>query len=685
MPTIIDSLFVTLGLDSAKFEKGADAIPGKLDKIDKGAGKTGRTIDDLGKKTEKTGKTIDDLGTTTEKTNKTLEKIDKQGEKVNKTFVHGAQKAVNAYTKFRNEILTTATALLSLSAVKRLAENITSTSASTGWTSKNVGMDTKELTLWQNAVERTGGSAEDATVTIRELNKQKQIQATTGEIDPEVERNAGLAGIPVQRYFDKDVTIAQKLAMAHERLSDIAKTNPAKAQLLGQGMGFNEHTINLLMLANEQYKEIFEHHANIYQITEKDSKASMRRIEIWKDLVDNAKMLGVTVLTAVTPAISDMAREFEKWYEENKEWIILGLTENIKKLVTWLRQLPWEKIGKDIKEAVVAVGGLTRILEVLMAIWAVSKLINIAAKISLIALAFKGLGLQALLSGQKIATLLGYLLKYGKFMKYGSVMAILADDFVDPKEAGEGDAAEQKRIKEATSTGERGDEKPLGPNLDALQTKGEGGYNSVHRAGKGASHTADLSNMTVDQVLAAQKNHEFGAAGHYQFIQSTLRGIVPESGVKGSDKFDAETQDKLAEALLKRDAPTLWAYRRGLSNDKHRALEELSNMMAAYKHPTTGKGIYDGLGDNSASISSTRAGDALDADRSIYMSNKSRMSSESNIANNNANTSNSSSSEVHVGEVNVYTQATDSGGIARDIKNDIKRLSFTGQSMYGVE
>lgn len=65
-----------------------------------------------------------------------------------------------------------------------------------------------------------------------------------------------------------------------------------------------------------------------------------------------------------------------------------------------------------------------------------------------------------------------------------------------------------------------------------------------------------LTSMTLDEIQAAQRNwsrhHGSSAAGGYQFMRATLRGLMAELGLRGSQKLDPDLQDRLAYHLLKR-------------------------------------------------------------------------------------------------------------------------------------
>jgi conjugal transfer mating pair stabilization protein TraG len=66
-----------------------------------------------------------------------------------------------------------------------------------------------------------------------------------------------------------------------------------------------------------------------------------------------------------------------------------------------------------------------------------------------------------------------------------------------------------------------------------------------------------FTSMTVNEVLAWQKQfveqgNQSSAVGRYQFIDSTLQGLVRELKIDGNMKFDEALQDRLAVALLER-------------------------------------------------------------------------------------------------------------------------------------
>jgi hypothetical protein len=115
-----------------------------------------------------------------------------------------------------------------------------------------------------------------------------------------------------------------------------------------------------------------------------------------------------------------------------------------------------------------------------------------------------------------------------------------------------------------------------------------------------------LTQMTVGEVLAWQDRidplYRSEAAGRYQIMEDTLRGLYAEAGMTLDSKFDEAGQDRLATALLKR---------RGLDKYLHGYLSvnkfcnELAKEWASLPvvdGPKKGRSHYAGDGLNAAGV-----------------------------------------------------------------------------------
>lgn len=160
--------------------------------------------------------------------------------------------------------------------------------------------------------------------------------------------------------------------------------------------------------------------------------------------------------------------------------------------------------------------------------------------------------------------------------------------------------------------------------LADLISRGEGDYNSVNRGWAGDTPEgikgltgSSFAGFTVQQVIDMQR-HWLYAVGRYQFIPKTLRFAVSMSDVKLTDKFTNETQDKLFAALLEHKRPAIASYLRGNHDNLGWALDELAREWASVEY-RYGRGYYDHVGGNRASISRSEAANTLVEVREVIL------------------------------------------------------------------
>jgi LysM repeat protein len=160
-----------------------------------------------------------------------------------------------------------------------------------------------------------------------------------------------------------------------------------------------------------------------------------------------------------------------------------------------------------------------------------------------------------------------------------------------------------------------------------LIASGEGGYNSMNqgtRGGRivGSTHNAasklgkNLTDMTIGEVMQHQRSGRLFAAGKYQIIPSTMRSILPKSGLSASDKFDAAAQEKLGRALIQHKRPYAYKYLTGQHNDRAGAMKALAQEWASLPDPRTGRSYYGSGNRSSHTVAQVAA--ALDAERSRW-------------------------------------------------------------------
>lgn len=137
------------------------------------------------------------------------------------------------------------------------------------------------------------------------------------------------------------------------------------------------------------------------------------------------------------------------------------------------------------------------------------------------------------------------------------------------------------------------------------QGESRGNYNAYF--GNAGNKKIDFTAMTVGEVLEWQATYvaqgsPSSAVGKYQFINTTLKGLVDEMGVKHSERFDADLQDRLAIRLLERRGVQDYAHGR---ISREQLAHNLSKEWAALPRVIGGNpdaSYYDGDGLNKAHV-----------------------------------------------------------------------------------
>lgn len=129
------------------------------------------------------------------------------------------------------------------------------------------------------------------------------------------------------------------------------------------------------------------------------------------------------------------------------------------------------------------------------------------------------------------------------------------------------------------------------------------GYDAVQHGAR-IRPTKKPTDMTVGEIYAwiNATPGQPHAIGRYQFIPSTLRGLVTELGVPQSARFTPQLQDQLADVLLVQAGYN--AFLAG-ALPRHSFMNNLARIWAGLPN-STGKSHYEGYAGNSASITWAR-------------------------------------------------------------------------------
>lgn len=266
MATIIDSLLVTLGLESSGFEKGRA-------KVDDGLKKTKKSADDANKSVGEVAKT---------------------------------------FAKFLAVVGGTV-------AIKRFAEHLIESSAALDRLSKNIGVSADTISAWSNAAELAGGSASGLQGTMDMLSKSQTDLMLTGE--------SGL--IPYFSALGMSLADAQGKArpvtdILLELADRFSKMDRTTANNMGRMMGIDQGTMQLLLKGRAEVELTIKRQKEYGAVTKQQAEESSRLQRAMIASRQSFEAFGRELLSQATPALEKLFSIFSgfgDWIRNNQEFV----------------------------------------------------------------------------------------------------------------------------------------------------------------------------------------------------------------------------------------------------------------------------------------------------------------------------------------------------------------------------
>ena len=244
MATVIDTLFMELGIDSSKFSREAKQAVSKLDDMTE-------AFEKAEAKTGKSGKGLD-----------------KHAEKVKQNV-----KQAKNLTEAMGKVAKGAAALFALvtgsNALDKLIREAAEANVQLDNLSRNIGMSRNQLQAWGGMAEMAGGSAEGMKGSLAGLSMGITRLTTMGDTSMVPFFNA--FGVALLNADGK----ARDLDSIMLDLSDrFSKMDRVQAYNLAKSMGLDDGTINTLMLGRVEMEKMLEMQRNLYHSGEKEIAVS---------------------------------------------------------------------------------------------------------------------------------------------------------------------------------------------------------------------------------------------------------------------------------------------------------------------------------------------------------------------------------------------------------------------------
>lgn len=603
MASVIDALVVTLGLDATGFLSGKHQASDATKKL------------------------------SAEET-----KAAKEAEERNK-------RAAESFRKIRNEVLALVAVFTAGMGLKDFTESTIGTAVNLGYMAKNLQMSTQDLSAWQRAAERAGGSAEGITSALQD--SQQQIAGfRLGKVSDQIQMFLRFGG------KTSDLKDGNAYLLARSQIvQKLFSVDPGRAKYVAQAMGISDEEFNFIKQGPQAILALVAAQEKNSAITEKQADQALKLKNAWLDLRDRLQYVGTTVLIELIPVFETWLQKLQAmadWVADHKadisRWVDDAVS-SVQKFVEWANK------------AADSVGGWKNVLIALAALKVLSMssgILSLAAAFLKLGGALGGVGSAGAVALPVLAKLLGVatLALHSENLNSGEDAYLAAhraqsgqswpgDPVGDKRRAGVGkDPAAQAAVDRIVGMGwSKAQASGLVANLwkESLLNPNAVGDNG-HAYGIGQWHEdrqeafkklfgIDIRKSTLDQQLQFA-NYEL-TQGNEQGAGRRLRGAT--------NALDAGA---IVSRYYERPADT-----EGEAQSRARYASDL----------------YASLGQsNAAQIASQSAG-ARGAGAST-----SRISSMTSSAETNIN-----------GPITIQTQATDAQGIAREFGKAVGKYSFT--------
>ncbi|KVE37657.1 hypothetical protein [Burkholderia sp. BDU5] len=435
--------------------------------------------------------------------------------------------------------------------------------------------------------------------------------------------------------------------------SKLAKLPQYEANAYAGVFGIDENL--LLAMRNGDFDKYLKQYREMSKSTglDKASDDAHKFMVSLRGLGTTFENLGIRVEGAMLQKVGPQLDRFQRWMEEHGDEIanrvadianaFLRAADTIGPMLVAVADqfLALDKATDGWSTKLIFLAGIFKVLGGFQLIGGIWKMVAALRAMGAASAAASAAGATGGVGG-----LLGRLLPFAARLAGGLGLLLHSEDLnkgekntldrFQPKEGQQWSAemaSPQSESKAPGSSSDGGSLKRLADSaFGKLIARGEGDYNSVNRgkAGGYKSGTENLENMTVAQVMAAQRSQKFNAAGRYQIIKDTLVEAVRSMGLKGDEKFDRGMQDRIFEQyLVSNKRRAISDYLSGKSDQLGAAIYATAKEWASVAVPKgmkTESGrisdgtltFYDKSGKNKATIFQAQMEQAMQNSRALY-------------------------------------------------------------------
>ncbi|MDR5741565.1 phage tail tip lysozyme [Caballeronia sp. LZ029] len=295
MPTIIDSLIVTLGLDPSDYKRGADEANSTGEKLAKTQATAAKAGADATKRAS--AQQVASMA-------KTQESAKKLGE---------------SFSKVRLELMGMTAGMLGATGLGAFVSKTIGGLEQLGYTARNLGLPVRELDAWHLAVRKLGGADADFDKFAARVARFK-ADWEQGRADMQDRQFAGtltnMFGVDAADLKAGNVLkIMRQIAQSQAKVSATdSHTN------LSRWLGLDDSMIRLLQQGSTGVQQLYDDEYALSKATEENTQKAAEAAQVWRQFENTLSEIGTTIATDLTPALKEvntLLDGFSKWIAAN--------------------------------------------------------------------------------------------------------------------------------------------------------------------------------------------------------------------------------------------------------------------------------------------------------------------------------------------------------------------------------
>lgn len=296
MATLIDTLLVSLKLDSASFAADAKKATNENDRLSK-------SIDSL-------NDVLGDVNETLKGTKEQQKKAKEQADEFTKSINNGVKALATLFST-----------ILVSTGLQKLIDDTAKANDQLNFMSKNLGVNATTVKRWQGAAEMAGGSAEGMAASMDGLSKSLWDMVTMGDTSVLPYFNA--LNVGVMKNNGELRSLDDILLDVSDSLSKMSRP---QAYNFAKNMGFDEGTINMLLQGRDALEQQLATQKDIIVSSEQELEIS-RQLRQQNSLInlqwEGLKTLIANYLMPYALKFSEVVSGFLNYLNKNRDTAVM--------------------------------------------------------------------------------------------------------------------------------------------------------------------------------------------------------------------------------------------------------------------------------------------------------------------------------------------------------------------------